>query len=184
MKRKKIALFVLAVVVPLLMVADIGFRFDRILNNKEVIVQAKPKKKASIVWKKYKVTAYCPCRKCSGRWGRLTATGSKAKQGRTIAVDPKVISYGTKLHLKGIGKFTAEDCGAKIKGNKLDIYFESHRDAEEFGVQTVKVRILKKGEWDMWINPFWAGVLTIVGIELLAFVAIILYIGFKHDDKE
>ena len=36
----------------------------------------------------------------------------------------------------------------------------------------------------MWVNPFWAGVLTVVGIELLGFVAIILYIGFKHDDKE
>lgn len=36
----------------------------------------------------------------------------------------------------------------------------------------------------MWVNPFWAGVLTVVGIEMLAFVAIILYIGFKHDDKE
>ena len=49
MKRKKIALFVLAVVVPLLMVVDIGCQFDGLLNNKEVIVQAKPKKKASIV---------------------------------------------------------------------------------------------------------------------------------------
>ena len=35
----------------------------------------------------------------------------------------------------------------------------------------------------MWINPFWAGVLTVVGIELLAFVAINLYIGFKQDDN-
>lgn len=36
----------------------------------------------------------------------------------------------------------------------------------------------------MWINPFLVGALTVVGIELLAFVTIILYIGFKHDDKE
>lgn len=36
----------------------------------------------------------------------------------------------------------------------------------------------------MWVNPFWAGVLTVVGIELILFVALILYIGFKHDDKE
>ena len=36
----------------------------------------------------------------------------------------------------------------------------------------------------MWVNPFLAGVLTVVGIEMLAFVAIILYIGFKHDDME
>ena len=56
MKRKKIALFVLSVVVPLLMVVDIGCQFDGLLNNKEVIVQAKPKKKV-IIWKNYKITA-------------------------------------------------------------------------------------------------------------------------------
>lgn len=103
-------------------------------------------KKKKAVWKKYKVTAYCPCHKCSGRWGRMTSTGTTAKQGRTIAVDPKVIPYGTKLHLKGIGKYTAEDCGAKIKGNKLDVYFDNHEDAVNFGVQTVKVRIIQKGD--------------------------------------
>lgn len=38
---------------------------------------------------KYKLTAYCGCRKCSGKWGARTASGKKAKQGRTIAVDKK-----------------------------------------------------------------------------------------------
>ena len=36
---------------------------------------------------KYKLTAYCGCKKCSGKWGTRTASGKKAKQGRTIAVD-------------------------------------------------------------------------------------------------
>ena len=40
---------------------------------------------------KYKLTAYCGCRKCSGKWGARTASGKKAKQGRTIAVDKRKI---------------------------------------------------------------------------------------------
>ena len=36
----------------------------------------------------------------------------------------------------------------------------------------------------MWVNPFFFFFLTVVGIEMLAFVAVILYIGFQHDDKE
>ena len=38
---------------------------------------------------KYKLTAYCGCKKCSGKWGTRTASGKKAKQGRTIAVEKK-----------------------------------------------------------------------------------------------
>ena len=40
---------------------------------------------------KYKLTAYCGCKKCSGKWGTRTASGKKAKQGRTIAVDKRKI---------------------------------------------------------------------------------------------
>ena len=45
---------------------------------------------------KYKLTAYCGCKKCSGKWGTRTASGKKAKQGRTIAVDKRKIKLGYK----------------------------------------------------------------------------------------
>lgn len=90
----------------------------------------------------FKVTAYCPCEKCSDNWGRMTATGVIAKQGRTIAVDPKYIPYGTEVIING-NTYVAEDCGGAIKGNRVDIYFDSHQDALNFGVQYLEGVIVK-----------------------------------------
>lgn len=82
----------------------------------------------------FKVTAYCPCVECSGGWGYKTSTGAKATEGKTIAVDPKVIPYGSEVVIDGLTYF-AEDCGGLIKGNKVDIFFESHEDVDAYGLQ-------------------------------------------------
>ena len=86
----------------------------------------------------FKLTAYCPCKSCSDNWGTQTSTGATATEGRTVAVDPKVIPYGTTLIINGI-EYIAEDCGGAIKGNKIDIYFESHKKALEFGIQYTEI---------------------------------------------
>jgi 3D (Asp-Asp-Asp) domain-containing protein len=86
----------------------------------------------------FKLTAYCPCKSCSDNWGTQTSTGATATEGRTVAVDPKVIPYGTTLIINGI-EYIAEDCGGSIKGNKIDIYFESHKKALEFGIQYTEI---------------------------------------------
>lgn len=80
----------------------------------------------------YMLTAYCPCKECSGRFGSSTATGVKARPNHTIAVDPDVIPYGTVLWIKG-KRYVAEDCGGAVKGNHIDIYFDTHAEVEEFG---------------------------------------------------
>lgn len=75
--------------------------------------------------------------------GGYTATGTKAKYG-TLAVDPKVIPYGTKVYIKELDKvFIAEDCGGGIKGNKIDIYMNSSSDCSNWGVKTITIEILK-----------------------------------------
>ena len=86
----------------------------------------------------FKLTAYCPCKKCSGNWGTQTSTGGTTVQGRTVAVDPSVIPYGTVLIING-HEYIADDCGGAIKGNRIDIYFDSHEEALEFGVQYTEV---------------------------------------------
>jgi 3D (Asp-Asp-Asp) domain-containing protein len=91
---------------------------------------------------KYKLTAYCPCHECSDGYKDNTSTGVKAKQGRTIAVDPRVIPYGSKIEING-KIYVAEDCGGAIKGKRIDVYFKSHKEANKFGIQYAKVYLVK-----------------------------------------
>lgn len=81
----------------------------------------------------YKLTAYCGCSICCGPWGNTTASGTIPEEGRTIAADPS-IPFGTKLKIKDT-IYTVEDRGGAIKGNKIDIYFNLHSDALQFGVK-------------------------------------------------
>lgn len=74
--------------------------------------------------------------------GTITATGTKPKWG-TIAVDQKVIPYGTKVYIPKFNMtFTAEDCGGDIKGNKIDIFMGSETDAYSWGRRTIDIYIL------------------------------------------
>lgn len=58
--------------------------------------------------------------------GRSTSTGATATEGRTIAVDPNVIPYGTEVLIDG-HVYVAEDCGRAVKGNVIDIFVEDER---------------------------------------------------------
>lgn len=89
----------------------------------------------------FKTTAYCPCNSCSEGWGRNTSTGATATAGRTIAVDPRVLPYGSKLLINGV-VYTAEDCGGGVKRNHIDIFFDTHSEARQYGVKNVEVFLL------------------------------------------
>lgn len=73
--------------------------------------------------------------------GYRTATGIKPRYG-VVAVDPRVIALGTKLYIEGYGYAVAADTGGAIKGNKIDVFFESRGEAIQWGRRTVKVTIL------------------------------------------
>lgn len=95
----------------------------------------------------FKLTAYCPCSKCCGQWANnrpngivYGATGEELKEGYSIAVDPTVISYGTEVIING-STYKAQDCGGAIKGNRIDVYFNNHQDALNFGVQYAQVYV-------------------------------------------
>jgi 3D (Asp-Asp-Asp) domain-containing protein len=85
----------------------------------------------------FRVSAYCACTKCCGKSDGITASGTKATQGRTIAVDPRYYPYGTKIIING-KTYVAEDCGGAIKGNRIDMYFDSHQEALEWGVRYIE----------------------------------------------
>lgn len=84
--------------------------------------------------------------------GTLTATGSKPVYNpggiSTIAVDPNVIPLGSKVYVSGYGTAIAADTGGAIKGNIIDVYFNSEADCIAWGRRTVTVEILAlPGEW-------------------------------------
>lgn len=92
----------------------------------------------------WKITAYCPCKACSGKYGQNTATGVKARSNHTVAVDPKIIKYGSRVYIDG-KKYIAEDCGGDVKGYHIDIFFDTHAEVEAFGKQYKQV-IVKGGK--------------------------------------
>ena len=88
------------------------------------------------------LTAYCPCVKCCGKSDGITASGTQATAGRTVAVDTRLIPYGTEISIDG-KTYIAEDCGGKVKGYTIDVFFDSHEEALNFGRQTKTVKIYK-----------------------------------------
>lgn len=92
-------------------------------------------------WVKFTATGYCNCSKCCGKTTGTTASGTKATAGRTVAMSSKY-SFGTKVKIKGMGTYVVEDRGGAIKGNKIDIYFDSHQEALNFGRRTVYLRVI------------------------------------------
>lgn len=65
--------------------------------------------------------------------GTKTASGTRVQEGRTIAVDPDVIPLGWWIYIEGVGFRRAEDTGGAIKGNKIDVYYDSLEQAIHFG---------------------------------------------------
>ena len=84
------------------------------------------------------ITHYCACEKCTIDGDGITASGTQATAGRTIAVDPEVIPYGTTVIIDGHA-YVAEDCGGAIKGRRIDIFMGSHQEALKAGVKVAEV---------------------------------------------
>lgn len=89
----------------------------------------------------YKITAYCSCAKCCGKSTGRTASGTQATAGRTVAA-PANFAFGTKLNIGG-QIYTVEDRGGAIKGNKIDIYVNSHAAALQWGVRYLPVSVVQ-----------------------------------------
>ena len=98
-----------------------------------------PSTTASTSGQIYKITAYCPCSKCCGKSTGITASGTRATAGRTVAASSK-FAFGTKLNING-HIYTVEDRGGAISGNKIDIFVNSHSEALAWGVRYLPVSV-------------------------------------------
>ena len=84
--------------------------------------------------------------------GTMTASGIKSVRNEngisTVAVDPRMIPYGTYLYIEDYGYAVAADTGTAIKGNKVDLYFNSYKESCDWGLRQVNVTIIAgPGEW-------------------------------------
>lgn len=84
------------------------------------------------------ITYYCDCKRCTDDGDGITASGTKATAGRTIAADPDVLPMGSTVIIDG-HTYTVEDVGGAIKGKRIDIFMESHQEALEAGVKVAEV---------------------------------------------
>ena len=103
----------------------------------------------------FKLTAYCSCSLCCGKWALnrpidengneiiYGSIGERLQEGYSIAVDPTVIPYRTEVIING-HTYKAQDCGGAIKGNRIDVYFNDHQAALNFGVRYAEVFLVEK----------------------------------------
>jgi len=94
---------------------------------------------------KFVVTAYCPCKECCGKHADgVTASGHVIQQGdKFCAADPS-IPFNTMLIIDGYNDnkpVPVLDRGGAIKGYRLDVYFDTHAEARQWGVRECEVRI-------------------------------------------
>lgn len=95
------------------------------------------------------VTAYCACTRCCGPRARgLTASGKPVTYngGRFVAADTRLLKFNTKLLIPGYAggqPVQVIDRGGAIKGNKLDVFFDSHQEARKWGRQWLVVTVVE-----------------------------------------
>jgi 3D (Asp-Asp-Asp) domain-containing protein len=92
-----------------------------------------------------RVTAYCWCKKCCGKHSDgITASGHRIRIGDTFVAADKKYSFGTEMIVPGYNDskpVKVLDRGRVIKGDRLDVFFNSHRRAKLWGVKYLPVKI-------------------------------------------
>jgi 3D (Asp-Asp-Asp) domain-containing protein len=92
----------------------------------------------------FEITYYCSCTKCCGKTDGITASGTLALEGQTVAADWDILPAGTEIYIDGIGYRTVEDKGGAIVGQFLDVFVNSHAEALELGRHKADVWIVKE----------------------------------------
>ena len=127
------------------------FFLPAFLPKQQEVVE--PKKEEAVVeipsryLGEFSISHYCSCPICTNTpKGSRTATGHIPREGRTVAVDTKLIPLHSVIYVEGLGTFVAEDVGGGVKGKHLDIYIDDHQRALGLGTlggKKLKVWVLE-----------------------------------------
>jgi 3D (Asp-Asp-Asp) domain-containing protein len=119
--------------------SDVFSRLFRVIAIVACLVVAQGRAFARAKWIPFVATAYS----VSGE----TKSQAITEEGRTVAADPNVLAIGTVIEVRNAGpysgQYVVQDTGEKILGRKIDIYIARTREAMQFGVRKVHVRVLK-----------------------------------------
>jgi len=103
--------------------------------------------------RRFRVSSYCPCKICCGRWAslpmhkRTTASGESLqaliRAGERFVAADQGIPFGTMVWVPGYadGWVPVLDRGGKIRGDRLDVFYPDHKTALRFGVRYISVKI-------------------------------------------
>ena len=105
--------------------------------------------------KRFEVTSYCSCRICCGKYASIPLSKRRISDGTKFAsvknsyfvAGPPQMPFGTVLSIPGYAKgrkVVCKDRGGNIKGNRLDLYMPTHKEARQWGRKWVMVKIYKK----------------------------------------
>lgn len=89
----------------------------------------------------FDITGYCGCQICTGD-NHLTYSGTAPRTGHTVSADLNRFPLGTRLRIGGY-VYTVEDTGASVETNEIDIYFDTHEEASEWGRQQMEVFLVE-----------------------------------------
>lgn len=100
----------------------------------------------------FRLTAYCTCPACCEKWSKFNhdkdgnpigAEQTILINGYSVSADTNILPFGTVILIDG-KEYKVQDRGGAIKGKRLDVYFTSHQDALNFGVQYKEIFIERK----------------------------------------
>ena len=100
-----------------------------------VVVEEKKPDRVLVSLGEYRISAYCPCEKCCLKSDGITASGTQATAGRTVAMNG--VPFGTKIVIDG-HEYTVEDRGGGLGSKIIDIYFDTHEEALNSGLWVMR----------------------------------------------
>lgn len=117
--------------------------------SKEEKILSRWKEKQAHLWKTLptepftvNASAYTAAADECGKSDGITASGLKVEEKRTLACPP-AFPFGTKIAIEGMGEYRCEDRGGAIKGNKIDIYVETKKEAFAFGRRNLTAEVIQ-----------------------------------------
>jgi len=130
---------------------------DEEKQSKVAVAEASPENKILARWREKQVrlwnslpqgpftinaSAYTAAADECGKSDGITASGLKVTEKRTLACPPN-FPFGAKISIEGMGEFRCEDRGGAIKGNHVDIYMETKKEAFAFGRRNLVAEVIQ-----------------------------------------